>query len=554
MQQHAAWTASEIRKQKAKLALYASEHYSCEQLLDFALEKSLEFTDSSVGYILEYNEDARLLTIYAWSDQAMQDCNIIEKQTIFELDKTGLWAEAIRQRRPIITNDYAAHNPYKKGCPEGHINLVRHLNLPIIRDNRIVAVVGVGNKACDYTQDEVRHLSVFLQDIWNMVERRKAIDELVQAKEMAEASSRLKTELLNNLSHELRTPLNGIIGGVQLLQFTELTPEQAEYVEMIEETSANELALVNNLLELVKIEAEGVELEQTPFSLRQCIDEVLKISQLAARDKKIVLHQEFYPNLPLEVVGIRARICQILIALVGNAIKFTDSGSVTVKVFEVSNNAEELKLRIAVEDTGIGITPQKSEKIFEPFVQSDMSLTRRFGGLGLGLPICKRLVSLMGGKIWCESELGKGSCFWLEMPFKKHQETDLPNRKCTNLQILVAEDDYLSCEVAERLLTKMGHKVFTAVNGREAVELWKRIKPDIIFMDIAMPEMTGFDAMWQIRTLEHELKIPKVPVVACTSFVRPNYHESFTGKGFDGYIQKPLKFKELQAIILSCCQ
>lgn len=554
-QEHHAWIKNESERHQSKLQLYRSEPQSYNELLDLALEKAMSFTGSSIGYIHQYDETTRLFTLYAWSKGAMAECAVLKKKTVYELDKTGLWGEAVRQRQAIITNNYVADNPWKKGCPEGHVALVRHLNLPIMQNNRIVAVVGVGNKQTDYTADDVRHLEIFMHDVWTMVERQRVMEELVKAKEMAEESSRMKTNLLNNLSHELRTPLNGIIGGVQLLQMTDLTAEQTEYLAMIDETSASELALVNNLLELVHLECSDTQLARIPFSVRQCLDEVLQSHQLVAAQKGVQFLQELAAYLPIELVGDQVRLRQILHLLVSNAVKFTDSGTVTLQCHAVPQGDDTLLLELRVTDTGIGIPADKLEQIFELFVQSDMSNTRRYGGLGLGLPICRRLVTAMGGRIWCESRPGAGSTFVVELPFRLYtHHPEALQGVAGRLNILVAEDDYISTQVAERMLKKAGHHVITVENGKEAVERWKRLRIDLILMDISMPELNGFEALHRIRELERELDRPRVPIVALTSYARWHFHDEFQSADFDGYLQKPLKVHELEKALEGCCR
>ncbi len=552
--EHYAWVVKESERKQSKLQLYRTEYQSRNDLLDAALQKALVCTESSIGYIYHYDEATRLLILCAWSKGVMPECAILKKQTVYELDKTGLWGEAVRQRKPIITNSYAADNPWKKGLPEGHVPLVRHLNLPIILDEQIVAVVGVGNKKTDYTVDDVRHLELFMHDVWNMLERRRILDELLKAKEFAEESSRTQTNLLNNLSHELRTPLNGIIGGVQLLQMTELSSEQAEYLAMIEETSASELALVNNLLELVNLECCDTQLATLPFSLDECIDEVLQNNQPLALQKGLHVLKELPMDLPVEVSGDRVRLRQILHLLINNAIKFTESGTISIRysIHPMKDSSCVLDLRI--KDTGIGIEEGKLEQIFELFMQSDMSNTRRFGGLGLGLSICKRLASVMGGRIWCESTPGEGSTFVVELPFGMcNYESRLPQGTSRPLYVLVADDDYIATQVAERMLKKSGHHVTIAENGNEAVEKWKRLRVDLILMDISMPGMNGFEALQRIRELELELGRHRVPVIGITCYAHCDYQEEFLHADFDGYLQKPLNMKELERAIEGFC-
>lgn len=544
----------DYKRQKAQLRLYEMDQASCNDLLDAALEEVLPLTNSSIGYIYQYDEGSRLFTLYAWSSSVMPECRIMHKQTIYELDKTGLWGEAVRQRKPIITNDYAALNPYKKGCPEGHVPLIRHLNLPIFRHQKIVAVVGVGNKPTEYDDDDVRQLELFLNSTWNSVERRKAQDELEVARKVAEESSRMKSELLANLSHELRTPLNGIIGGAQLLQFTELTGEQKEYLQMIDESSANELNLVNNLLELVRMESEGVQVERAAFSLRRCIDDAVEMYEGVARSKGLVIYQDLPCDLPQDVVGDKVRILQILHCLMGNAVKFTEQGSVTIRLTCQADETGRLLICVSVVDTGIGIEPDKLDRIFEQFVQLDMSNTRRFGGLGLGLAICGRLAKNLGGSIRVESVPGSGSSFHLELPLDPVSAVSAQQvlqQRC--LTILLAEDDQVSSKTTGMLLGKLGHRVITVKNGKEAVERWQRLQPDLVLMDIQMPVMTGLEALQQIRILEREHGRARTPVVAQTAFARWDYQETFSSNQFDGFVAKPLKKDELEAAITGCC-
>jgi two-component system, sensor histidine kinase len=550
---HSERSIKDIRRQKAQLKMYAMEHPSCNELLDMALEEALALSGSNIGYVFHYDEASSLFTLYAWSKSVVDECHVAGNMTVYELEKFGLMGEAVRQRKPIITNDYEAVSPVKKGVPKGHVPLKRHLNLPIFRNKQIVAVVGVGNKAVDYTDNDVRQLQLFMDGVWNIVERRKAEDELTAAKELAEASSRMKTELMANLSHELRTPLNGVLGGLQLLRFTELTDEQDEFLGMVEEAAANELTLVNNLLELVRLEAEGVQVAHGAFSLRQCVDETMQAHDSVARQKGLTLLQELPTDLPTELIGDKVRIRQILHSLVGNAIKFTEQGTVTLGISVEAGDNGTMLTRFGVTDTGIGIEPEKLAGIFELFIQSDMSNTRRFGGLGLGLTICNRLAAAMGGCIRAESVPGKGSSFYLELPLELPAASRSDKAAARQLLILLVEDDYLSSLTSERLLRKLGHNVVTSFDGKDAVEKWKRTAFDLILMDIQMPIMTGFEALQQIRHLEHELGKPRVMVVAQTAYARWNYQESCMSDGFDGFIAKPLMREELEAVIDNLC-
>lgn len=536
------------RRQQAQLRLYELEISSCNDLLDAVLAEALELTESSIGYIYQYDEASRLFTLYSWSNGVLPVCSMLEKQTVYELDKTGLWGEAVRQRRPIVTNDYAAPNPLKKGYPEGHVPLKRHLNLPILRDKQIVAVAGVGNREQDYTENDLRQLELLLHTAWTLVERCKSREELVVARKAAEESSRLKSQLLANLSHELRTPLNGIIGGAQLLRCTELSDEQDNYLQLLEGASSGELTMINNLLELVRMETEEITLRNAPFSVRRCIAEAVQVQEFAAHAKGLTIRQELPSDLPDELVGDRVRIMQMLQCLLGNAVKFTATGGVTLRLSGAAMASGGFSLLITVQDTGVGIEPDKLELIFELFTQSDMSNTRRFGGLGMGLTVCRRLACAMGGRVWAESEPGRGSTFYLELPLALQQVLGRTVQK-EQLTVILADDDRLSATTTEALLRKLGHTVLVVNSGEGVLEAWKRYRPDLVLLSIQLPVMNGFDVLMEIRRQELEQGRERTPVVALTSYGRWDYHETFVSAEFDGLLAKPILREELERVL-----
>ncbi len=549
-QQHAERFVREIRRQKMQLQIYAQDTASCNELLDTMLAKALQLAESSVTYLFEYHEDSRLFVFSGWLQSQAPPGKTVLPQAVFGLEKAGLWGEAVRQRKPLIINHPAAVDSLEPGTSEGDAGLIRHLNLPIFKTGRIVAVIVIGNKASDYTEEDVWHLGLFLKGSWSLVERRKAEDELKTAKELAETALKMKTELLSSLSHELRTPLNGVIGGGQLLRFTELTAEQDEYLGMVEEAAANELMLVNNLLELVQLETDGIQAHNALFSLHGCIDEALQVFQGTARAKGIAVEKVLPATIPNEVYGDKARIRQILYSLLGNAVKFTANGTVTLSFDCLHEEDNRILARFCVQDTGIGIAPEKLEQIFEPFIQADMSHTRAFGGLGLGLTICRRLAYAIGGSITAKSMPGKGSAFCLEVPLRIAHDTsaELTSRA---LHILLVEDDHLSSLAAEGLLHAMGHQVTKAFTGEDAISRWERGSHDIILLDIHMPVMDGFETQQKIRARARELGRPRLPIIAQTAYAHLNYHESFLSADFDGFIAKPLIRAELELMLTS---
>jgi signal transduction histidine kinase/ligand-binding sensor protein len=545
---HAERFVREIRRQKMQLQIYAEDTASCSKLLEIMMEKALQLVESSIGYLFEYHEGSRLFTFSGCTQTQTSCSSAVQPQAIFGLDAAGLWGEAVRQRSPVIVNRPVVADTPAPEESQGDAGLIRHLSLPIFNKDSIVAAIVIGNKESDYTEEDVRHLMLFLKGAWNLVERRMAEEELKSAKELAETALKMKTELLSSLSHELRTPLNGVIGGCQLLRFTELSAEQDEYLGMVEEAANNELMMVNNLLELVQLETGGIKTHNTLFSLRACIDEALQVFQGTARAKGIALEKRLPEAMPDEVSGDRARIRQILYSLLGNGVKFTHKGTVTLSFNCVREDERRIFARFCVEDTGIGIPPEKLGQIFEPFVQADMSDTRAFGGLGLGLAICRRLADAMGGGISARSIPGKGSAFCLEVPLHIEPETpaDITSRE---LHVLLVEDDYLSAVAAEGLLHAMGHQVTKAFTGEDAISRCERGSFDIILMDIHMPIMDGFETRQKIRTRARELGRPRLPIIAQTAYAHLNCHESFLSADFDGFIAKPLIRAELELML-----
>ena len=331
-----------------------------------------------------------------------------------------------------------------------------------------------------------------LQDI---SEHKQVEELLISAKEMAETTSRAKTELLGALSHELRTPLNGVMGGVQLLEMSELPEEQQEYLQMIKSSAANELALVNDLLDLAGLEASGMQIESAPFNLLDSIRLSMTLHRTSLEVRGLPLATSLPDSLNQLVIGDGKRVTQIINNLLGNAVKFTEQGGVTIAAELIPCGGNDLRLRLQVSDTGIGINPKDLKRIFDPFVQADMSSTRKFGGTGLGLAICHRLAERMGGSIRVDSVPGEGSCFTLELPLRSangavqtapadSDQTSFPTWDGPSLTVLIAEDNLTNLKAAAGLVTKMGLKAICAEDGKQAVAHWMTGSVDAILMDI----------------------------------------------------------------------
>jgi CheY-like chemotaxis protein len=380
---------------------------------------------------------------------------------------------------------------------------------------------------------------------------------LLAANELVERSLKVKEQFISNMSHEIRTPLNAVIGFNDLLSDTPLNEEQTEYVEIIRTASGNLLALINNVLDLSKIESSNLSLENQPIDISKIVRDVMKILGPKATAKGIRVSTDIDEKIPLKVMGDELRLTQILLNLLGNAVKFTDTGSIdiTCNLAQGTDKKKEY-ISFSITDTGIGVEKDKQKSIFERFTQANSDTQRLYGGTGLGLNITRSLVDLYGGNLKMKSEPGKGTTFNFILPFKKYVESKgllltqaIANDNVLSLNtnrpihILLAEDNMVNALLATKVLTMKGFTVVHVINGLQALDALQLQYFDVVLMDIQMPVMNGISAAGHIRALAGRLS--SIPIIAMTAHSLNGEMENCYKAGMNGYIAKPFKPNDL---------
>ena len=407
-----------------------------------------------------------------------------------------------------------------------------------------------------WSDEDITMLKIFAEIVTNALNKKNMEMELIKARDEAETANRHKSQFLANMSHEIRTPLNGILGFAKLLETSELSALQKETVGFIHKSGKHLLSLINDILDFSKIESNMIEIEKTEFCFNSLVDDIINLNLISASNKNIELICRADKKFDACLIGDPSRLKQILFNLVDNAVKFTEKGSVTLECKTHYENAERVAIEISVTDTGIGIPPDRLKEIFKPFTQADGSITRKYGGTGLGLTICNKLICLMGGHgLMVESVPGAGSRFYFYMHFAKAECTEnfRPRTFSTpadalcgpavdpqSIRVLVAEDDPVNAFLMTRFLEMLNYKFKIVANGLEAIEESKNSSYDIIFMDVHMSELNGIEAAAKIREFDKT-----IPIIACTADTARDDIDACLEAGMQSYIFKPFELNDI---------
>ncbi len=489
------------------------------------------FTVDADKTITSVNREFCRLTGFSEKEAVGQHCNILSGESC--MMECGLCV--LESKEPI----------FRRQC------------MIVTKDGRRLTILKNATLIRDTSGEVTGGIASFV-DVTELVKAREEAEEASKKSELAtvqaEMANAAKSNFLANMSHEIRTPMNTILGFLELvLEDPSLPEHQRKHLTIAQISASGLLRLIDDILDISKMESGKLTIEHRPFSILRLMQEIHATMNMKAREKGLGLQLDIHPSLSGAFIGDPLRLRQIIINLVGNALKFTERGSVSMRLLPAE---EEGQLHFMVEDTGIGISTDELSRIFEPFTQADTSTTRRFGGTGLGTTIARELVELMGGRIWAESEVGKGSTFHFTVNMTPTdlvpEEADLfvvPGRAVSpssrrGFKVLLAEDMATNVALAKIRLEQQGHKVTVARNGREAVEAFLREKIDVVLMDVQMPEMDGLEATARIRALEAGTG-GHMPVIAITASIMKGEKDKCFEAGMDAVVAKPIDFSKL---------
>ena len=545
-----------VHESLASLACAFLDANNLTRMAEAALAQALAVTGSCTGLVGYLAAEGGQFVCAAKTDDLGEACVDVDQEEGASL-RSGVWLWALREKKPLLTNNptYVYRSDAHSTPPRA---MKRFLSVPAMAGDALVGQIALANAERDYDDMDLKALES-IATIFSLGVRRLMLEnELVVAKEGADRANMAKSYFLAAMSHEIRTPLNGVLGMLQLLQASALGESQRRYVDMAALSSRRLTRLLSDIIDLSKIESERLDLHEAVFSVSDLQETVANIFSNAAMEKGIVLEFDIDAAMPSSMVGDALRVRQILINLVGNAIKFTDKGRVAVMMEMLNASEGGYKVRFTVSDTGVGIPGGRLNEIFEPFTQVDCSYERRYQGAGLGLAITRRLVDIMHGDISIESSEDMGTVISVNLPFRRPAEgvvgdkavegLDMP-RSCVSLRVLLAEDDAVSQLVVTQLLEGMGHEVVAVPDGEAALKQLARSGFDLLVLDLQMPVMDGLEATRRIRKSTLIGDKAQVPIIALTGHALANDREKCTEEGMDGFVVKPVELEALAQAI-----
>ncbi len=530
-----------------------------------ALAQLGRFSGVDQSFLFLLDRDSRTASkTHEWTTDGIQSA--VEPFTRLPMDRFP-WIAGRLLRSEVVHIPRVADLP-----PEAHAerellrsqSVLSGVVVPVLFGDSLIGFLGFSSLRQERHWDDetVMLLRIVGEMFANALKHKRAQEELMLARDAAESAARAKSRFLANMSHEIRTPMHGFLGMLQLLEGSDLDPTQRKYAKSAHASADMLLNLLDDILDFSTIEAGKMSLELGDLDLRRTVDEVVQILSEGAANKGLSLQCRMEPEQPPPIRADVTRLRQILVNLVGNAIKFTEEGGVSLLVSQQSSDSDRTRIRFEVRDTGIGIPHEMQEGLFHPFTQADSSTTRRFGGTGLGLAICKQLIDLMGGTIGVVSTPGAGSTFWFEVAFDRasareaqddvvvsEPESVLSLPRFEGFKVLLVEDNPINQEVGQIILDHMGLAVDIAENGQEALGLLQERHYDLVLMDCQMPVMDGFEATRRVRESERSNGNPGVVIVAMTGNAMQGDRESCIRAGMDDYLAKPFTLTEVAQIL-----
>ncbi len=534
---------------------YPSENI--QELLDYALAQAIQLTESKIGYIYHYHEDRKEFVLNSWSKEVMPACTVTQPQTCYELEKTGLWGETVRQRKPIIVNDFQSANLPKKGFPEGHVELLKFMTIPILNNERIVGVIGVANKETDYDQTDILQLSILMDSVWKVIESKQAEEEQRQLNEHLQQAHKMEAIgiLAGGIAHDFNNILGAIIGYAEMVQddlpVGSLSVHHTSQI-LLAGTRAKEL--VNQILAF----SRQANTNKIPMQLAIIVNEAIKLLR-SSLPTTISIKQDIDPAAGV-ILADPGQIHQIVMNLCTNAFHAMElqGGDLTISLKKKALTQHDLSamppymqpgnfVELSFRDTGTGIAPEIRGKIFDPYFT-----TKDVGrGTGMGLAIVHGIVQSYGGYIACESSQREGTVFDILLPTVEKDalhESEYTEEKVPigTERILLVDDEKMLVEMGQSMLERLGYQVTSRTNGIEALALFRNQpeKFDLVITDLTMPGLTGVDLAQRILHIR-----PEMPIILCTGYSSLISEEKAQSMGIRGFIMKPIAKKDIAVLI-----